>query len=100
MCKVKLSLPSWVAKMIDAKASDGLTLEKEVGEGTTISDLLKRLVVTYPGFRQAVYDPDTGLVHEQINVILNSRLLTFREISQTKLTDGDTIVLLPMYYGG
>ncbi len=100
MAEVRLKLPSWIAAKLGAKSSGWLTLEKEVGEGTTISDFLMGMVMTYPGFRQAVYNPDTGLVNEQVNVVLNDRLLTFREMPQTKLTDGDTIVLLPLYYGG
>lgn len=100
MSKIRLKLPSWVATMIDAKSSGWLTLEKETGKDTTVSDLLADLAVTCTGFRQAVYDPDTGLVNEQINVILNDNLLTFREVSETKLTDGDTVILIPLYYGG
>lgn len=100
MAKIKLRLPSWIAAKLEVKSSGWLTLEKEVGEGSTISDFLVGMVMTYPGFREAVYNPDAGLVNEQINVVLNDRLLTFREISRAKLIDGDTIVLLPIYYGG
>ncbi len=100
MGRVRLKLPSWIATMLDEKASDWLTLEKEIEEDATISDLLTSLVATYPGFRQAVFNPDTGHLNDQINVVLNDKLLTFQEVTQTKLRDGDTIVLVPIYYGG
>ena len=100
MGRIRLKLPSWVAVMLDAKASGWLTLEKEIEEDTTISDLLSDLVVTYPGFRQAVFNPDTGHLNDQINVVLNDKLLNFREVTEKKLIDDDTIVLLPIYYGG
>ncbi len=100
MIKIKLRLPSWIAAKLEVKSSGWLTLEKEVGEGSTIGDFLAGMVMTYSGFRETVYNPDAGLVNEQINVVLNDRLLTFQEISQVKLSDGDIIALLPLYYGG
>ncbi len=100
MAKIKLRLPSWIAARLEAKSSGWLTLEKEVAADATINDFLAGLVKTYPGFREAVYNPEAGLVNEQITVVLNDRLLTFQEISAVKLSDGDTIVLLPLYYGG
>ena len=100
MIKIKLRLSSWVAAKLGDEHSGWLTLEKEVGEGSTISDLLAGIVMTYPGLREAVYSPDTGLVDERINVALNDHFLTSREISRAKLSDGDTILLLPSVWGG
>ena len=98
--KIKLRLSSWIAAKVEVEHSGWLTLEKEVGEGSTISDLLLGIVMTYPGLREAVYSPDTGLVGERINVALNDHLLDSREISRAKLSDGDTIILLPSSWGG
>jgi len=100
MIKIKLRLSSWVAAKLGDEHSGWLTLEKEVGEGSTISDLLAEIVMTYPGLREAVYSPDTGLVDKRINVALNDYFLNFREISQVKLSDGDTIFLFPSHWGG
>ena len=100
MIKIKLRLPSWIAANLKAESSGWLTLEKEVGEGSTISDCLTDMVVTYTGFREAVYNPEAGLISEQVSVVLNDRLLNFQEILQNKLSDGDIIVFLPIYYGG
>lgn len=100
MINIKVRLSSWIAAKVAVEHSGWLTLEKEVGEGSTISDLLVGLVMTYPGLREAVYSPDTGLVGERINVALNDHLLDSREISRAKLSDGDTIILLPSSWGG
>ncbi len=100
MSKVKIKLPSWIAAKLDNKSSGWLTLEKELGEDTTIDGLLKDMVAAEPGFREALYNPDTGLPTEQVNFVLNGRLLTFKELSQIKLADGDTILLIPLYTGG
>jgi len=100
MIKIKLRLSSWVAAKLGDENSGWLTLEKEVREGSTISDLLAEIVMTYPGLREAVYSPDTGLVDKRINVALNDHFLNSREISQVKLSDGDTIFLFPSHWGG
>jgi molybdopterin converting factor small subunit len=100
MIKIKLRLSSWVASKLGDEHSGWLTLEEEVGEGSTISDLLAGIVMTYPGLREAVYSPDTGLVDKRINVAFNDHFLNSREISQVKLSDGDTIFLFPSHWGG
>ena len=98
--KIKLRLSSWIAAKAEVKHSGWLTLEKEVEEGSTIRDLLVGLVMTYPSLREAVYSPDTGLINERIKVALNDHLLTSHEVLRAKLSEGDTIILLPSSWGG
>ena len=100
MIKIKLRLSSWVAAKLGDEHSGWLTLEKEVGEGSSISDLLGGIVMTYPGLRGAVYNPGTEMVDERINVALNDQFLNSRDMSQVKLNDGDTIMLFPSHWGG
>ena len=100
MIKIKLRFSSWIAAKLEAEHSGWLTLEKEVGEGSNISDLLVGMVMTYPGMREAVYSPDTGLVDERINIALNDHFLDSCDISRVKLSDGDTIILFPSSWGG
>lgn len=98
--KIKLRLSSWIAAKAEVEHSGWLTLEKEVEEGSTIRHLLVGLVMTYPSLREAVYSPDTGLINERINVALNDHLLTSHEVLRAKLSEGDTIILLPSSWGG
>ena len=100
MIKVKLRLSSWVAAKLGDEHAGWRTLEKEMGEGSTIRDLLEGIVKTYPGLGEAIFSPDTGLVDERINVALNDQLLNSREISRVKLSDSDTIFLFPSHWGG
>ena len=46
MIKIKLRLSSWIAAKAEVEHSGWLTLEKEVGEGSTIRDLLVGIVMT------------------------------------------------------
>jgi molybdopterin converting factor small subunit len=100
MPKINLELPSWITAKLNGNTSGRGIIEREILEGATVNDFLTDLATTYPGFRKAVYNPDTGSVTEQLSLVLNGRLLTFREILETTLSQGDTIVLIPIYSGG
>ncbi len=100
MGKVRLKFPASFASMLNAQGSDLVILEKEIGEETTIGDLLADLAVSYTDFRKVVFNPDTGKVSDQVNVVLNNNLLQFPEVTEAKLNDGDSIIILPVYAGG
>ncbi len=100
MGKVRLKFPASFASMLNAQGSDLVVLEKEIGEETTIGGLLTDLAFSYTDFRKVVFNPDTGKVSDQINVVLNNSLLQFPEVTEAKLNDGDSIIILPVYAGG
>ncbi len=100
MGRVQLKFPSSFAGMLNAQGSDLSVLEKEIGEETTIGDLLADLAFSYTDFRKVVFNPDTGKVGDQVNVILNNQLLQLPEVTEAKLSDGDSINILPVYSGG
>ncbi len=100
MGKVQLKIPPWVGIMLNEQGSGWFTLEKEIGEEATIGDLLADLAVSYTDFRKMVFNPDVGKVSDQVNVILNDNLLQLPEVTETKLNDGDSIIILPVYSGG
>ncbi|MFC2025122.1 MoaD/ThiS family protein [Chloroflexota bacterium] len=100
MGKVQLKIPSWVAIMLNEQGSDWFILEKEIGEGATIGDLLADLASDYTDFRKVLFNPDIGKVSDQVNVILNNNLLQSTDMTEAKLNDGDTVTLLPVYTGG
>jgi len=86
--------------MLNEQGSDMFILEKEVGEGTTIGDLLAELASSYADFRKAVLNPDTGKLSDQIMIILNNSLLQGPDVTEDKLIDVDSVILIPMYTGG
>ncbi len=100
MGKVRLKFPASFASMLNAQGSDLVILEKEIGEEATIGDILTDLAFSYTDFRKVVFNPDTGKVSEQVNVVLNNNLLQFPEVTEAKLNDGDSIIILPVYSGG
>ena len=100
MGKVLLKIPPWLASMLNEHGSGWFTLEKEIGEGATIGDLLAELALGSPEFRKAVFDPDTGKSSRQVMVFINKSILQYSDIAETKLNDGDSVMLLPVYLGG
>ena len=100
MGKILLKVPPWISDMLNAQGSDWSVLEMQIGEGTTIGKLLTDITVSNERFRKAVFDPDSGKVNELVNITLNDSLLQFSEVAETKLSEGDTLVLLPLYAGG
>lgn len=100
MRRVRLEIPPSLAGIFEGQGSDWFILEKEIGEEATIRDLLTDLAFSYADFRKAIFEPDTGKVSDEVLVVLNDSLLQFTEVTEAKLNDGDTIILLPVYSGG
>ncbi len=100
MGKVRLKITPSLASTLNAQGSDWFTLEKEIGKGATLGDLLADLAFSYIDFRKVVFNPDTGKVSDQIMVILNNNLLPVPDVTEAKLDDGDGIIILPVYSGG
>ena len=100
MGKIRLKVPPWIAGMLNTEGSDWSVIEMNIGEATTIEMLLADIAVSNADFRKAVFDPDSRQVHKLINIFLNDRLMQFSEVEETELSDGDTLLLLPLYAGG
>lgn len=100
MAKVQLRVPPWIASMLDKEGSDWFVFDKDINEGATIGDLLTDFALNYSGFRQVVFDPDIGRVSDQVLIFVNDSLLQFPDMTEAELSDGDHIILLPVYAGG
>ncbi len=98
--KVRLKIPSSIADTLNEQRSDWFILEKEIVEGATMGDLLTDLAFSYADFRKVVFDPDIGKVGDRVLVILNDSLLQIPDVTEVKLSDGDSVIFLPVYAGG
>ena len=47
-----------------------------------------------------VLNPATGEISDKVNVVLNDNLLQFPDVTETKVKDGDIVILVPVYTGG
>lgn len=100
MAKVRLEIPPWVARMLNEQHVDSLILEREIEEGTTLGELLSDLALKYHNFDKMVYNPSLGHVADQLVVVLNDTALQDLNMTEVKLKDGDSVMLLPVFSGG
>ena len=77
-----------------------LILEEEVPDGATVRGLLGQLAATYEDFDQFVFDPLTQTLSGKVRIIYNDLLLELQNGLDTKIQEGDTMILLPAFAGG
>ena len=89
---VEVRIPTVFRKFTGGEPS----VELEPG---TVSDLINQLEQRYPGMSEQLLTPE-GDLHRFINVYVNDEDARYLEKLDTKVTDGDTVSLLPSVAGG
>ena len=69
------------------------------GSGDTLSDLFDNLDTRHPGLRGRLVT-DAGALHRFVNVYVNDEDVRFTGALDTKLSDGDSVTILPAVAGG
>jgi MoaD family protein len=73
--------------------------EKAVaGEGATLGDLIDNLEANHPGIKERLMDGSE--LRRFVNVYVNDEDVRFTGGLETKLDDGDEVVVLPAVAGG
>jgi MoaD family protein len=73
--------------------------EKAVaGEGATLSDLIDNLEANHPGIKERLMDGSD--LRRFVNVYVNDEDVRYTGGLETKLDDGDEVVVLPAVAGG
>ena len=74
--------------------------EKTVSiEGSTVGDVLDRLVDDHPGVKGQVFTED-GTLHRFLNVYVNDDDVRYTGGLETEVAAGDEVTLLPAVAGG
>ncbi|MEU4094003.1 MoaD/ThiS family protein [Streptomyces sp. NPDC026673] len=68
------------------------------GSGSTLDELLADLDTRHTGIRERIVD--AGELRRFVNVYLNDEDVRFLDGISTKLTDGDSVTILPAVAGG
>ncbi|MFD8814388.1 MoaD/ThiS family protein [Streptomyces sp. NPDC059627] len=68
------------------------------GSGDTLTELFADLETRHPGIHARIVDD--GKLRRFVNVYLNDEDVRFVDGINTKLTDGDTVTILPAVAGG
>jgi sulfur-carrier protein len=75
--------------------------EIELKEGTPLSELLNKLAAEFgKQFSQDIYEPNTMDVKPTFNVTVNGVFIGQLNGVDTKLKEGDTVILMPLVTGG
>jgi MoaD family protein len=69
------------------------------GAGDTVAELLADLDAKFPGLRARLITED-GSLHRFVNVYVNDEDVRFLGSLDAKLSDGDTVTILPAVAGG
>ncbi|HEY0772679.1 MAG TPA: MoaD family protein [Nocardioidaceae bacterium] len=73
--------------------------EKAVtGEGSTLAELIENLEANHPGIKERLIDGSD--LRRFVNVYVNDEDVRFTGGLETKLDDGDEVVVLPAVAGG
>ena len=68
-------------------------------DGGTLSDVLDQIDARHPGFKEQLMTGE-GELHRFINVYVNDEDARYLEKLDTKVSEGDTVSLLPSVAGG
>lgn len=94
-----MEIMPWLSQALEAK-DYRLVLEEEVEEDETVGELLARIAARHQRFGELVLDAETGGLSGHVSLTFNGRLLELLDGLQTKMSDGDSIVIVPAFAGG
>jgi sulfur-carrier protein len=89
---VEVRIPTVFRKFTDGRSS----VEVEPG---TLSDLVDQLETQHPGIKEQLLTAH-GQLHRFVNVYVNDEDARYLDKLDTKVTEGDTVSLLPSVAGG
>ena len=89
---VQVKIPTVLRKHTDGNA----TVE---ASGSTVRELIDDIAAKYPDFKERVLS-DEGQLHKFINVYANDEDVRYLDGIDTKVSDGDTVAILPAVAGG
>ena len=97
MNTIEVRIVSWLGNTILGKEYRNLFLQVE--KGNTVRELLDKLVAEYKSAHDVLFDPE-GRLHSYVRIIINGRFMELLDGLETKLHNGDKVMLLPSYAGG
>jgi molybdopterin synthase sulfur carrier subunit len=89
---VTVRIPAQLRTLTEGKGELALS-------GSTVSEVLKDLDATHPGFADRLFD-DTGGLRRFVNIFLADEDVRFLDGLDTPVTDGQTLSIVPAVAGG
>jgi sulfur-carrier protein len=89
---VKVKVPT----LLRTKVGGSPTVE---GSGSTVREVLDDIESRFPGFTDSIVTEDGGL-HRFVNLYVNDEDVRYLGSLETKVSEGDTVAILPAVAGG
>lgn len=100
MPRVNLEVIPWLTSLMGRRGEGRVVLVEDVPEDITVGQFLQQLRARWPEMVDYAVEPATQRLTTLVSIILNDRLLELLDGLETRLREGDTIILLPAYSGG
>ena len=89
---IKVRIPTVFRKFTDGAATVDV-------EGGTLADVIDQIDARHPGLKEQIITGE-GQLHRFVNVYVNDEDARYLEKLDTKVSEGDTVSLLPSVAGG
>ena len=96
----KVRLQFWMAGSPGGTQSGPMIMEEEIQEGESLRSLLNRLAGRIPQLPGPIFDPETQTLSSEVAMVINDHLNHFSQGLETKLKNGDRILIFPYLAGG
>ena len=101
MSKVRLEVLPSLAETLGIEETSEEAISDQENDGVrSVRELLNRLCVRYKRFGQMVFDIDAQELTGRVVIFFNGRSLELVNGLETRLSDGDTLTLVPLIEGG
>jgi len=100
MVKQSQVVKSKVRIEIESLKSGLLVSDKEIAAGATLKDLLNELVTTHREVVEIAFDTKSQELTGAMAIILNGTFIQFLDNLETKISNSDVIVFVPLLVGG
>ena len=85
---------------LEIMKTERLVLEMELETGATVRDLLNEAATTHKEILEIAFDLQSQKLTGEMAVVLNGSLIQLLNALETKINDGDVVVLIPILVGG
>ncbi len=103
MATVKVVIYPWLTTLLTDKRrsrSGHVLQEQEIAEGETIRTFLEKFVAREEKLRPHLFDPESGKFTDQVGIVVNDRFIDLLDGLDTRLKDGDRLMLFQAWSGG
>ena len=100
MDSVRLEVLRGLSECVGGKGVDSVFFNKEIEEGSTVGDVIRKLATEHQAFGDIILDTQTNELRGQVVLVLNDLLLDALKGLDTKIKDGDVIRFFPLIAGG